>query len=48
VHAALRRFEGNVAAAAEALGISRSGMYRRMEKLGIRAEGRVEPEGARE
>jgi DNA-binding NtrC family response regulator len=40
VHAALRRFEGNVAAAAEALGISRSGMYRRMEKLGIRAEGR--------
>jgi DNA-binding NtrC family response regulator len=42
VHAALRRFEGNVAAAAEALGISRSGMYRRMEKLGIRAEGRTE------
>jgi DNA-binding NtrC family response regulator len=42
VHAALRRFEGNVAAAAEALGISRSGMYRRMEKLGIRAEGRIE------
>jgi len=37
--AALRRFEGNVAAAAEALGISRSGMYRRMEKLGIRADG---------
>jgi DNA-binding NtrC family response regulator len=45
VHAALRRFEGNVAAAAEALGISRSGMYRRMEKLGIRTEGRTEPEG---
>jgi DNA-binding NtrC family response regulator len=41
VHAALRRFEGNVAAAAEALGISRSGMYRRMEKLGIRAESRA-------
>jgi DNA-binding NtrC family response regulator len=48
VHAALRRFEGNVAAAAEALGISRSGMYRRMEKLGIRAEGRAEPEGTQE
>jgi DNA-binding NtrC family response regulator len=41
VQAALRRFEGNVAAAAEALGISRSGMYRRMEKLGIRADGRA-------
>jgi DNA-binding NtrC family response regulator len=42
VHAALRRFEGNVAAAAEALGISRSGMYRRMEKLGIRIDSRIE------
>ena len=34
--AALKRFGGSAVAAAEALGISRSAMYRRMEKLGIR------------
>ncbi len=42
VLAAMRRFEGNVAGAAGALGISRSSMYRRMEKLGIRADGRTD------
>lgn len=36
---ALERFDGNVAEAAEALGLSRSAMYRRLEKLGISSEG---------
>ncbi len=35
VLAALKRHNRNATAAAEALGISRSAMYRRMEKLGI-------------
>ncbi|HEY1283064.1 MAG TPA: sigma-54 dependent transcriptional regulator [Steroidobacteraceae bacterium] len=39
IRAALRRADGNVNAAAEALGLSRSAMYRRLEKLGIRADG---------
>lgn len=39
IRTALRRVEGNVNAAAEALGLSRSAMYRRMEKLGIRSDG---------
>jgi DNA-binding NtrC family response regulator len=39
IRTALRRAEGNVNAAAEALGLSRSAMYRRLEKLGIRADG---------
>ncbi|HEU4530527.1 MAG TPA: sigma-54 dependent transcriptional regulator [Steroidobacteraceae bacterium] len=38
IRAALRRHEGSAAAAAQALGLSRSAMYRRMEKLGIRTE----------
>ena len=36
---ALERFDGNVAEAAGALGLSRSAMYRRLEKLGISTEG---------
>ncbi len=39
IRSALRRAEGNVNAAAEALGLSRSAMYRRLEKLGIRTDG---------
>ena len=35
IRAALKRHLGNVMDAAAALGISRSAMYRRMEKLGI-------------
>lgn len=35
---ALRRTAGNVAAAAEALGLSRSAMYRRIEKLGVKID----------
>lgn len=38
IRAALRRHEGSAMAAAQALGLSRSAMYRRMEKLGIRTE----------
>jgi DNA-binding NtrC family response regulator len=36
---ALDRFEGNVQEAASALGLSRSAMYRRLEKLGIATDG---------
>jgi len=39
IRSALRRAEGNVNAAAERLGLSRSAMYRRLEKLGIRSDG---------
>jgi DNA-binding NtrC family response regulator len=39
IRTALRRAEGNVNAAAEALGLSRSAMYRRLEKLGVRTDG---------
>src|SRR5262245_49323542 len=39
IRTALRRAEGNVNAAAEALGLSRSAMYRRLEKLGLRTDG---------
>ncbi len=39
IRSALKRFQGSAAAAAEALGLSRSAIYRRMEKLGIRADG---------
>jgi DNA-binding NtrC family response regulator len=38
IRAALRRHDGNVLEAAEALGLSRSAMYRRLEKLGIKAD----------
>lgn len=38
LQSALKRFGGSVAAAAGALGLSRSAMYRRMEKLGIRTD----------
>ena len=37
IRTALRRHGGNVLEAAEALGLSRSAMYRRLEKLGIKA-----------
>ncbi|HKJ18380.1 MAG TPA: sigma-54 dependent transcriptional regulator [Xanthomonadales bacterium] len=36
---AIERFDGNVQEAAQALGLSRSAMYRRLEKLGLSAEG---------
>jgi DNA-binding NtrC family response regulator len=39
IRSALRRADGNVNTAAEALGLSRSAMYRRLEKLGIRTDG---------
>ncbi|MEP7242977.1 MAG: sigma-54 dependent transcriptional regulator [Gammaproteobacteria bacterium] len=39
IRTALRRAGGNVNEAAEALGLSRSAMYRRLEKLGIRPDG---------
>ena len=32
---ALRRFDGNVSRAADALGLSRSALYRRLEKHGL-------------
>lgn len=37
IRTALRRHDGNVLEAAGALGLSRSAMYRRLEKLGIKA-----------
>ena len=39
IRSALKRFQGSASAAAEALGLSRSAIYRRMEKLGIRMDG---------
>jgi len=39
IRTALRRADGNVNSAADALGLSRSAMYRRLEKLGIRTDG---------
>jgi len=35
IRKALRRFQGNVTQAAEALGLSRGALYRRMEKYGL-------------
>jgi transcriptional regulator of acetoin/glycerol metabolism len=35
VRKALRRFNGNVSQAAEALGLSRGALYRRMERYGL-------------
>jgi DNA-binding NtrC family response regulator len=35
IQKALRRFDGNVSRAAEALGLSRSALYRRLEKYGL-------------
>jgi DNA-binding NtrC family response regulator len=39
IRSAIRRNGGSVTAAAEALGLSRSAMYRRIEKLGLRVDG---------
>ena len=39
IRSAIRRNGGSVTAAAEALGLSRSAMYRRLEKLGLKADG---------
>jgi DNA-binding NtrC family response regulator len=38
IHSALKRSDGSASAAAAALGLSRSAIYRRMEKLGIHAD----------
>jgi transcriptional regulator of acetoin/glycerol metabolism len=38
IRSAIRRCGGSVQAAAEALGLSRSAMYRRLEKLGLKAD----------
>jgi DNA-binding NtrC family response regulator len=38
IRSALKRHGGNAQAAAEALGLSRSAMYRRLDKLGLRPE----------
>ena len=38
IRSAIRRSSGSVTAAAEALGLSRSAMYRRLEKLGLKAD----------
>jgi len=38
IRSALKRHGGNALAAAEALGLSRSAMYRRLDKLGLRPE----------
>ena len=35
IRAALARHDGNVVAAADELGVSRSALYRRMEKFGL-------------
>jgi transcriptional regulator of acetoin/glycerol metabolism len=35
VRKALQRYQGNVSQAAEALGLSRGALYRRMEKYGL-------------
>jgi transcriptional regulator of acetoin/glycerol metabolism len=35
IRKALQRFEGNISQAAEALGLSRGALYRRMEKYGL-------------
>ena len=35
VHKAMRRYEGNISRTAEALGLSRSALYRRLEKHGL-------------
>jgi DNA-binding NtrC family response regulator len=35
IQKALERFEGNVSQAAEFLGLSRSGLYRRLQKYGL-------------
>jgi transcriptional regulator of acetoin/glycerol metabolism len=35
IRKALARFEGNVSRAAEALGLSRSALYRRLERYGL-------------
>jgi DNA-binding NtrC family response regulator len=37
IHKSLERYRGNVSRAAEALGLSRSALYRRMERYGIKA-----------
>jgi DNA-binding NtrC family response regulator len=38
IRSAIRRNGGSVPAAAEALGLSRSAMYRRLEKLGLKPD----------
>ncbi len=35
IRKALERFDGNVSQAAEALGLSRSALYRRLERFGL-------------
>ncbi|HYW39904.1 MAG TPA: helix-turn-helix domain-containing protein [Terriglobales bacterium] len=35
IRKALQRFQGNISQAADALGLSRGALYRRMEKYGL-------------
>jgi len=47
IHKSLERYRGNVSRAAEALGLSRSALYRRMERYGIKAAASEEETASR-
>jgi DNA-binding NtrC family response regulator len=45
IERALARFQGNISHAAQALGLSRSALYRRLERFGIKTPSRPDGEG---